>query len=80
MDITNFMTWFVSQVVSIFTQVFTILDNIRFGGTTLLRVCVMIVILSALIPVFFTIGRSSGGVFRRSERVERSSKKGDSDD
>lgn len=59
MDITNFMTWFLSEVVKIFTFVFSTLDNITFMGTSLLNVILTIVILSALLPILLTIARSS---------------------
>lgn len=55
MDISNFMSWFVSQVVSIFTWIFGVLDNIQFGGTTLLRVSIIICVLIPLVGVFLTI-------------------------
>ena len=58
MDITNFMTWFLNQVVSIFTQVFNIMEDIEFMGTNLLQVCITIIIIGTIIPILITIGNS----------------------
>ncbi len=58
MDITNFMQWFINQVVSIFSQLFNILEDIEFMGTNLLQVCVTIVIIGTIIPILITIGNS----------------------
>lgn len=55
MDITNFMTWFVSQVARIFTYTYTTLDSIQFGGTSILRVMIWIIILGALFKITLTI-------------------------
>lgn len=70
MDITDFMAWFVSQVVSIFTKMFNILDNITFAGTSLLKVMLTISILSALLPVLLTIVNNPGKLGSKSERVK----------
>lgn len=55
MDITNFMTWFIQQVVKIFTFVYSTLAGITFMGTNLLQVILTITILGAILPVFLTI-------------------------
>ena len=60
MDITTFMTWFVSQCVRIFTYTYTTLDNIQFAGTSVLRIIIMTSILSALIGVVLTIPYTIG--------------------
>lgn len=78
MDISNFMSWFVSQVVRIFTWCFNTLDSIQFGGTTLLRVLVTIVILVPLLSVFLTLGKNGGIPVARSEKVRSKSEKDDS--
>lgn len=57
-DITTFMTWFVQQVANIFTSIFNILDGITFANTSILKVIVNIMILSALLPVILTIANS----------------------
>lgn len=75
MDITNFMTWFISQIVKMFSWFFGILDNFKFAGTSLLSVIIVIMIFSALLPVLLTISKSVNFIGSRSERVERSNKK-----
>lgn len=69
MDITNFVSWFIDQVVIIFTKCFFILDSITFFGTSLLRLFTTIIIFSALIPVILTIGQSANVIGSRSERI-----------
>lgn len=78
MDITNFMSWFINQVVNMFTWFFGILDSITFAGTSLLKVCITVSILGILIPVLLTIAQNFSIKSSPSERVE-SSKKGDPD-
>lgn len=75
MDISYFMTWFVSQFISMISHIFTILDSIKFAGTSLLQFCITIVIISALIPVILTIGKTSGVIAERSERIRSDSRK-----
>lgn len=69
MDITNFMTWFMNQVISIFTKCFNILDSITFSGTSLLKVIVTIIIISVLIPVILTISKDVSVIGAKSERI-----------
>ena len=69
MDITNFMTWFLDQVISIFKFVFNTMDSITFMGTSLLKVVLTIVIISALIPILLTIGKSSRITAERADKV-----------
>ena len=70
MEITNFMTWFVSQVVNIFTWCFNLLDSITFGGTSLLKVMITIMILVPLLGVVLTVSRDSFVIGSKSERVK----------
>lgn len=70
MDITNFMTWFIEQVVDIFTFVFVTLDSITFMGTSLLRVLLTIMILSVLVTVLLTIARNPSYSASRSGKVK----------
>lgn len=58
MDISNFMTWFIAQCVSIFGSVYSTLDSITFLGTSLLKFSITILILSAVIGVLFTLAQS----------------------
>lgn len=70
MDITDFMTWFLSQIVSMFTSIFSTLDSITFMGTSLLKVSLTIIILSVLIPILLTVGKSSIIHSERSGKVK----------
>lgn len=70
MDITNFMTWFVSQVVDIFSWFFGILDSITFAGTSMLKVLITVVILVPLVGVFLTLTKNATVVGQKSERVK----------
>ena len=70
MDITAFITFFIDQVVSIFTWFFGILANFKFLGTDLLIVIITISILGALIPVILTISQNFSINSSRSERVK----------
>lgn len=72
MDITRFMTWFVNQVVSIFTKCFNILDSIKFAGTSLLNVIITIAILVPLVGVVFTISQNVSVIGQKSERIRQS--------
>ena len=69
MDISNFMSWFITQVVNIFKWFYNLLDSITFGGTSLLKVLVTIVILVPLISVVLTINQNVNVIGNRSERV-----------
>lgn len=69
MDISNFMSWFITQVVNIFKWFFNLLDSITFGGTSLLKVLVTIVILVPLISVVLTINQNVNVIGNRSERI-----------
>lgn len=57
-DITEFMTWFLNQVINIITSGLNILDNITFAGTSVLKVILVILFFSAVIPVILTIASS----------------------
>ncbi|CDE37753.1 unknown [Mycoplasma sp. CAG:472] len=69
MDISNFMSWFITQVVNIFKWFYNLLDSITFGGTSLLKVLVTIVILVPLISVVLTINQNVNVIGNRSERI-----------
>lgn len=79
MDISGFMSWFINQVIEIFTNCFNILDNIQFGGTSLLRVIITISIIVPLLGVILTISQSVSVIGQKSERIrekrEKASKK-----
>ncbi len=69
MDISNFMSWFITQVVNIFKWFYNLLNSITFGGTSLLKVLVTIVILVPLISVVLTINQNVNVIGNRSERI-----------
>lgn len=69
MDISNFMSWFITQVFNIFKWFYILLDSITFGGTSLLKVLVTIVILVPLISVVLTINQNVNVIGNRSERI-----------
>ena len=77
-DISSFMSWFVSQCVSIFSWFFSTLDSIRFSGTSLLKVIFTILILSSLLPVLLTLVSNTDRVVSRVERYKSKSRKEDS--
>ena len=70
-DISSFMIWFINQVISIFTMCFNILDSITFGGTSLLKVFVTIMILIPLLSVVLTLFHNSSSSGYRSGKSER---------
>lgn len=69
MDISNFMSWFITQVFNIFKWFYNLLDSITFGGTSLLKILVTIVILVPLISVVLTINQNVNVIGNRSERI-----------
>lgn len=69
MDISNFMSWFITHVFNIFKWFYNLLDSITFGGTSLLKVLVTIVILVPLISVVLTINQNVNVIGNRSERI-----------
>lgn len=80
MDITNFMTWFLNQVIRIFTYSYNTLDRITFMGTSLLKVSLTIVILGTLLPILLTIVNTQGikaekTAYRNARREARKNRK-----
>lgn len=74
-DISNFMSWFIGQVVSMFGSIFNILDSITFSGTSFLKFILVIVILSALLPVVLTLSQSVNTFTSISEKRQRNSER-----
>ena len=70
MDITEFMTWWFSQVLQLFTKIYNLLDSIQFMGTSLLKVVLTILILSVLIPVILTISKSTNFVGTKADKIK----------
>ena len=55
LDITDFMVWFINQVISIIGQAYTLIDNIQIAGTSLLKIMIVIFIIGTILPVLLTI-------------------------
>ena len=72
MDISNFMTWFINQVINMFTEIFNTLDSFKFLGTSLLGVIVTIVVLIPLLNIVLTISKSTNFIGSKSEQVKKS--------
>ena len=72
MDISVFMTWFINQVINMFTEIFNTLDSFKFLGTSLLGVIVTIVVLIPLLNIVLTISKSTNFIGSKSEQVKRS--------
>lgn len=77
MDITNFMTWFVSQVVNIFTWLFNLLDSITMFGFSILDLLIAALILLPIgIQLFLAVIKTSNNSVDRSVRSTLDKKKG----
>lgn len=70
MDISNFISWFISQVINMFSWFFNLLDSITFAGTSLLRFLITITILVPLLGVFLTLSKSTSFIGEKSEKVK----------
>lgn len=69
-DISDFISWFIGQVVDMFGETYSILDSITFAGTSLLKVLLTILILGSLLGVILTFSKSVNFVGSRSEKVK----------
>lgn len=65
-DISEFMSWWINQVITIMINIYNTLDSIRFFNTSLFDVIIGTTILSIGIPIFLTIGK---GIASKGERV-----------
>lgn len=72
MDITNFITSFISQMVDCVTVVITTLDDIKFFGFSLLSYIITLFIISSVVPLVVSIVQKVG--IRRGSRSRRSPK------
>lgn len=70
-DITTFMTWFVGQVIQIFTFTYTTLDGITFANTSIFRILLTITIIGAVIKVALVIPQ---GIIPKGERIKNDRK------
>lgn len=76
MDITGFMSWFISIMLFGVSFIFNTLDNIKFAGVTLLEFCIALVLipigLSILVAVVKTDYISSKSSKSKSKKEEKS--------
>lgn len=77
MDISSFFNSFLNLMVTGVTYCFNTLDRISFNGVTLLQFCLWVMILSALIPIVFTVVRTQSSKLN-SRRSSASSRKQES--
>lgn len=69
-DITNFMDFFVSLMLSGVSSCFTTLDSITFHGFTLLDFSLAILILPAILSIIISASKSYSLMSRREKRKE----------
>lgn len=74
MDIGYFMTWFITQVITIFTYTYTTLNQITFGGTSLLKVILFINVIIPFLLVILSIPNRGDREVRKAEREARKKK------
>lgn len=80
MDITEFMSWFVNQVVNMFSWFFNLLDSITFAGTSVLKVLIALMILSPLLAVVLTLSSNVSVIASRSEKVRENKERREHND
>ena len=74
-DISTFMAWWVTQVITIIGYCWNTLDSIQFAGTSILRIMLMIIIFGALFKVTLTIPQKlSTGVSERRKESKNDNK------
>lgn len=78
MDISNFMAWFIAQVVRLVTFFFSLLANVTFLGTSLMRLIVDLLILGVVLDVLIVSVKSRS--VRDVSGDDKKNKKGESDD
>lgn len=66
MDISSFFTWFLDMFIAVIAKCFGYLDRITFAGVSLLQFILWCLILSAIIPIVFSIARTQSGSMHRS--------------
>lgn len=71
MDITNFMTWFIEQTLSIFSYTFNTLNSITFGGTSLLKVIIFINVIIPFLYVVLTIPKNGGSAIGDTAKITK---------
>lgn len=70
-DITNFIDWFVSTMISGVTSCFNILDSITFHGLSLLDFSLAFILIPTGVGIFIAISNSGKMVARAERRKEK---------
>lgn len=60
MDITSFITWFIEEIIKLFTKCFNLLNSITFYNISLLQYIISLLILGVIIEILFTLVSSNG--------------------
>lgn len=60
MDITNFITWFIQEIINLISNCFIILYNITFYNISLLEYIISLLVLGVIIEILFTLVSSNG--------------------
>lgn len=71
MDISYFMTWFISKVIEIFTYTYETLNDIEFAGTSLLKVIIFINIIIPFLYLVLTIPNGANTAYNRGYKESR---------
>lgn len=79
MDISNFMSWFLSQLLRIFTFTYNTLNNITFGGTSLLKVIIFINVIVPFLYLVITIPNGASNSYRNGFKEGRKERKNNND-
>lgn len=65
MDISGFFNWFLDMFIGVIARAYGFLDNITFAGISLLQFILWCLILSAIIPIIFSVARTQSGSMHR---------------
>lgn len=60
MDITSFITWFVENILNIFTWCFNLLNRITFYNVSLLQYIISLLVLGVILEILFTLVSNNG--------------------
>lgn len=74
MDISVFMNWFISNFLHLVTSCFSIMDSIKFRGTTLLRFCVACLILVPCLDILLSLVSESASLSEKSKNSVKGDK------
>lgn len=59
-DITNFMTWFLTELLKLVSNIYSFLNNITFMGISILDFTITCLIISVVINIMLTLVTSNG--------------------